>query len=229
MAYKSQSQKAIHSLKLSVKIADILLEITTPKPGGRRRAYPAHDAAMDIIQLIVAPRILSGKKLHAVTRPMVQELGEHSDKSAKNAIVMLRGKDVLRLVKRSEAHRDPETGNITRGPHLYELNPKYIEKLTPRNQDEALEAILQHGGTRNDFIDALATCELMGLRRASGEAILRAWEEKKRIIKRRQTAAAAKGRTVVPRIASDNRELQKALEDLRKQRERFEQATEDGE
>lgn len=227
--YKSKSQKAIHSLKLSVKFAEILLAITTPKPGGRRRAYPAHDAAMDIMKMLIAPRITSGKKLHAVTRPMVQELGDHTDKSAKNAIIILRSNDVLRLVKRSEATRDPETGNITRGPHLYELNPKYIEKTTPRNQDEAIEAILQHGGSNQDFLEALATCELMGLKRASGEAIIRAFEEKKRIIKRRQTAAAAKGRAVVPRIPSNHPELQKALDDLRKQRERFEQAEKDGE
>lgn len=228
MAYKSKSQKAIHSLKLSVKFAEILLTITTPKAGRGRCSYPAHDAAMEAMRVLIAPRITSGKQLHALTKPMIEELA-YTRKSAMNAIIILRSNDVLRLVKHSEAKRDPETGNITRSPHLYELNPKFIEKITPRNQDEAIEAILQHGGTNQDFLDALATCELMGLKRASGEAIIRAFEEKKRIISRRQVAAAAKGRTVVPRIASDNKELQKALDDLLKQRERFEQAEKDGE
>ena len=216
MTNKSKPQKAIHSLKLSVTVADILLSITTPKPGGRRRAYPAHDAAMQIIQLIIAPRILIGKTLHAVTRPMVIELGDHSDKTAKNAILILRNKDVLRLVKPSEAKRNPETGAITRGPHLYELNVKFIQRTVPQTQDDALEAILQNGGTNQDFLDALATCELMGLQRVTGEAIVRAFDEKKKIIDRREAFAAKKGRKVVP---ADVRHLKSELADLTARRE----------
>lgn len=110
----------------------------------RKRIYPAHYVALDVVRLILLP--LAGHEF-MLTREHVADRLEVSPRSARSAIRKLLESGVL--VETMPYRRDPQTK--THLARRFKLDDRYYTAEKPTNHWDGIAAYVLQGGTSNGY------------------------------------------------------------------------------
>lgn len=120
----------------------------------RQRVYPADEAAIAALTVIVGERLEKGKKHYTLTISQVMALG-YSHKTARNALRKLRGAGVLSIWSKSRYKPDSNSG----APTIYTLNAEFVAEELPTTRNGLWLAWYQKGGSFSEYHSVLSSME----------------------------------------------------------------------